>query len=592
MKRSSPSPFESKSSIPKFSVLNKQTIGIKGKPSASKSRALEARKNAFLPALKQIGRSAEFVDRRFGEKKQGMTMDEKMLERFRRERMKKKKPSFNLEDDGGDGLTLTHRGRTLDEDNLSDEPLHSDEDDLLPSFFANHQREREDDFAQNGELTKEEVMKQVMAKSKLARFQRQQANSENASLCDDLDASFSEILPALKSLPVNSPLLPTVRKDDDYDSLVKQLAWDKKSKPTDRTGLELAQKEKALSKEAALLEGKRKRMEDTEGDALDEQGDEDDERERSLKLVMSQADHLFSKTLAEGKEAQEAYSQLRALVSTRSVIPVARLFRLKLSSLRARLSKKKKTTKDDLMLFHLIGKLFSTSDRHHIVATPALLLLDHIFQNEVKHQRSLLFLMQTCLSYLKDSKRVMPSFISSLLKLIPQKLDGEPRAITFEEAIKTEELTPEDLNAHLSFLLSECKSIYGAEPFFVETFAPFLPLLPKSLKSSFKNAMSSLWKTRVPLTLYKKKALSLPMLTPDLSHEGTREERETSRLQKALKREQKGAKRELRRDSAFMSQQKLDQRLESDRKYQERLRQVMGTIANDSREPKRPRHKK
>lgn len=58
------------------------------------------------------------IDRRFGENDKNMTPEEKMLERFTRERQSQtsKNSLYNLEDDDGsdnDGITLTHYGKTL-----------------------------------------------------------------------------------------------------------------------------------------------------------------------------------------------------------------------------------------------------------------------------------------------------------------------------------------------------------------------------------------------------------------------------------------------------------------------------------------------
>lgn len=80
-----------------------------------------------------------FKDRRFGEDDPSLSLEEKMLMRFQKERQKRARKSaagrFNLENDDEDdddkygGLMLTHRGRAIGEDDYKDQDLASSDDE-------------------------------------------------------------------------------------------------------------------------------------------------------------------------------------------------------------------------------------------------------------------------------------------------------------------------------------------------------------------------------------------------------------------------------------------------------------------------------
>ena len=84
----------------------------------------------------QSGKSNSFVDRRFGERSEGMTAEEKAIARFQRVRQAQVKKSgrFNLEEEGADEQ-LTHHGQSLSNiDSFADGG--PSDDDELPSHAA------------------------------------------------------------------------------------------------------------------------------------------------------------------------------------------------------------------------------------------------------------------------------------------------------------------------------------------------------------------------------------------------------------------------------------------------------------------------
>jgi nucleolar protein 14 len=82
-----------------------------------------------LKEFQEKGRAGGIVDRRFGENDPSMSLDERMLERFTKERQRAAKGNvFNLEDEE----ELTHYGQSLskldDFDNVG-LPMDEDEDE-------------------------------------------------------------------------------------------------------------------------------------------------------------------------------------------------------------------------------------------------------------------------------------------------------------------------------------------------------------------------------------------------------------------------------------------------------------------------------
>ena len=69
------------------------------------------RKKTLLKEYEQKGRTGGIIDRRFGENDPTMSLEERMLERFTKERQRSSRGNaFNLENDEDD---LTHYGQSL-----------------------------------------------------------------------------------------------------------------------------------------------------------------------------------------------------------------------------------------------------------------------------------------------------------------------------------------------------------------------------------------------------------------------------------------------------------------------------------------------
>ncbi|KAI9246896.1 nucleolar protein 14 [Phascolomyces articulosus] len=316
-------PFEIKTERTKFDVLNRKVKGTGGKPALNKQIGEENRKKTLLMEMKNKGHVGGIVDKRFGENNPQLTPEERMLERFTKEKQKNAKASmFNLDDDD-DEMGLTHYGQSLAEmDDFDDTGLRLSDDEDGPGGQLDRNVVSQMHFggfedSKSGEneesdrpKSRAEVMKEIIMKSKLYKQERQAAKEEDETMREDLDEDFKDIQALLntqstKRKPLVSqsalfsrteaekPEAPNEEEKDeeekedekktnkysDYDMLVQELVHDKRAMATDRTKTE---EEIALEEKEKLEKAERARKRRMEG--LDsESEDEDNKRGRGRK---------------------------------------------------------------------------------------------------------------------------------------------------------------------------------------------------------------------------------------------------------------------------------------------------------------------
>ncbi|TFK43882.1 nucleolar protein 14 [Crucibulum laeve] len=311
-------PFDVKVTKLKHDVGGRKLKGVTGKPAKAKQAGIEQRRKTLLKEFEEKDRAGGIIDRRFGENDPTMSLEERMLERFTKERQRAAKGSaFNLEDED----ELTHYGQSLSKLDDFDGVglgLESDEDENSgqiggKAHFGGFGDEDEDED-ENGEparkKSKAEVMAEVIAKSKEHKILRQMAREKDDNLRHELDNEFASLrdllyLPDPSSTGTNSIPLGRVRsdgpasstaeepavydpvlmalapetQDEDYERHVRELAFDKRSKPKDRTKTE---EEVALAEKEALEKAekqRRKRMLGLE-DSDEEEGEKMGKRKR------------------------------------------------------------------------------------------------------------------------------------------------------------------------------------------------------------------------------------------------------------------------------------------------------------------------
>lgn len=645
-------PFDEKVSKPKFDVLNRDRRGIYGAPAQSKAKNIAIRQATLLPEVQRRGKATSFVDRRFGERDKNLTEEEKMLERFSRERQKankavagklgKKRSIFNLDMDeeyGEDSLaSLTHLGQDVEElDEFSDpeEGAFAHEKGLIdPSrvkrgHFGGYSDNEEEEPAEP--KTKAEVMKEVIAKSKFYKAERQKVREENAELCEALDDSFSALRPSLLKMDRSRE----VRQEDDYDAAIKQMLFDARAKPTDRTLTE----EESRKKREAAVEAREARMagrreDDDDDDGHDDEVDSSSTSKKSTERTDTDKDEERAKALLEQfcghdgstESLTPIYKRIVEMSNGPACVALGRAIRTELGTLLTRFTAAQRRPfyppRSALLLFHLIGRLYSTSDMHHVIVTPAQLLmtawLEHGRMTRPKHLLAALFMAQTLLAYQLDSKRVLPEVFNMVSLVLGYFLNERPiedfcfdgpfnrvvatrlkasftsdnilsRALDFSDlsCVDEKEFSPElasGLFAALMNIAEQLRDLYSDLPCYKVLMAPILARSSGSSYEAFFTALARSEEMHAPLALQHHKPIPLPMLTPDLEPEGgkDRDTRDTDRLRHALKREKKGAKRELRRDNEFLARHEATERKRKDQDYKQMINRVYGTIANDS----------
>ena len=255
------------------------------------------------------------VDRRFGENDPTMTPEQRALERFVKEKQRgnKKSSIFDLEDNDQDS-NLTHAGKALafdhtrltddfDEgnmDNLDD----GEGDDFLNERPPKRRRLPNAGSSNDGGLdeeggvqperpkNKKDVMEELIAKSKLHKYERQQAKEDDDDLRAELDKGLPDLFALLhqshqslpqpeKSVTPNGTMNPDrlallngkdrVQADKEYDERLCQMTMDQRAKPTVRT----------LTDEERLHQGAQK-LKELESQRLRRMQGESDESETDV----------------------------------------------------------------------------------------------------------------------------------------------------------------------------------------------------------------------------------------------------------------------------------------------------------------------
>ncbi|KAL2048758.1 hypothetical protein ABVK25_011010 [Lepraria finkii] len=328
-------PFEVKAaSKTKYDFASNKNMGgraAKGaisRPGVTKGLGEENRRKTLLVEMQRRKKVGGILDRRFGENDPTMTPEEKALERFVKEKQRgsQKGSLFDLEDAEEDDK-LTHFGQSLSfdrpdkVDDFYEADLGGSDEDGADGFLEERpqKRRRLSDTDKTSEASldegtntraeirksKKEVMEEVIAKSKLHKYERQQAKEDD----DDLRAELDKGLPDLYALMSGTPrqALPSPatnvgmnpdrlallngkecsQADKEYDERLRQMAMDQRAKPTTRTLPEEEQLQQEATRLKELEEQRLRRMrgepEESESKAKEEvQGlncDEDREQD-------------------------------------------------------------------------------------------------------------------------------------------------------------------------------------------------------------------------------------------------------------------------------------------------------------------------
>ncbi|KHN96308.1 nucleolar protein [Metarhizium album ARSEF 1941] len=307
-------PFDLKHAArgPKFDVTTNRVAtgdaakGIRGRPGVARAAGEERRRETLLVDMQRRNKIGGILDRRFGEYDPTMAPEDKMLERFAREKQRSHKKSsiFDLEDDVPMEGGLTHGGKALefDDDELVDDFQEHDLDisydsdgsmrevqrlKRLRSLASADKDEGEQDEPER-KKSKKEVMEEIIAKSKMHKYERQAAKDVDEDMRVELDKELQSIQMLLRSTkgsqresrsenPQMSSIAGVERAafDRNFDFEVKKLAQDKRAQPTERTKTE---EEKAEEESRRLKELEDRRQRRMRGEEVTDSEEEEEEK--------------------------------------------------------------------------------------------------------------------------------------------------------------------------------------------------------------------------------------------------------------------------------------------------------------------------
>ena len=239
-----------------------------------------------------------------------MSLEEKTFLRFQKEKLKKSRNSsaFNL--DSSEPGFLTHKGKLLSESNLeeNDWPSSDDEDENLNKDVVNQlhfgggftkkETKVTPEVNDSNEVTrpknKADILQDIIMKSKLKKLEKKELKDEQEDTREKLDKDFDSLVSAsaLEFKPMkrdrsekdDDEYLNSTDKFDEYDKALREMAYDVKVKPTDRTKapeeLALEAKLKLEELEAARLmrmnqSSKRYEIGEEGNDDIDEEFEEE-----------------------------------------------------------------------------------------------------------------------------------------------------------------------------------------------------------------------------------------------------------------------------------------------------------------------------
>jgi nucleolar protein 14 len=248
-----------------------------------------------------------------------MAPEERALQRFAEEKMRKKGGAslFDLEaDDDFQEDALTHGGQALDldRDDFDMEGIEGSDDDSdrggLKRRRPSAGSEEDDDEAMSDtegqdpdkparKKSKAEVMKEVIAKSKMHKYERQKNKEDDEDLREELDNGLQEMLfllqgvkapPKADKTPVDAGMNPErlamlqsksrEETEREYDVRLRQMAMDKRAAPTTRTKTE---EEQAIEEAYRLKELEQSRQRRMQGEESEEEPEVEEKKPKKKK---------------------------------------------------------------------------------------------------------------------------------------------------------------------------------------------------------------------------------------------------------------------------------------------------------------------
>ncbi|KAH8312147.1 hypothetical protein KR044_009595 [Drosophila immigrans] len=289
---------------------------------------------------------------------------------------------------------------------------------------------------------------------------------------------------------------------------------------------------------------------------------------------------------------------------------------------------------ETLIYFKIVSNLYSTSDFHHPIATPTYIFMQHILSRaRVRTRQDIamgLFIVSIALEFGASSKRLLPAvfnFLQGIVHMAIAKREADKLEIVppFErdgpfskllaiaasktsKALAPQQMQAADLVTHTLTddfkvraldtalrLITHCMEQLVAEHVGAGCLAtPFLGLFERlslepyaeQVRQHYTEAKAALERLAAqqmkPLAPPDRKPKALRLLEPryEVVYDDKRrpkmskQKEERAKLLQKIKREKKGAIREIRRDTAFVQDLKLKQQLQSDKERNEKVKRI------------------
>ncbi|XP_045582443.1 nucleolar protein 14 isoform X2 [Procambarus clarkii] len=284
----------------------------------------------------------------------------------------------------------------------------------------------------------------------------------------------------------------------------------------------------------------------------------------------------------------------------------------------------------------IAGLLFPSSDFIHVIMTPVVIFLTHLLgRAKIVTKRDVtaaLFSAHLLFEYISLSKRFIPELANLLNGLLFTAIGGQDKIhlplnppfrpvgaaasllylenaatkckeskLTLSSINKEEEELTDDFKVNIVCktmkLLNQLCKCWSQNPSIRAIMAPTTKLLQSlSLKNypcwvneaseELSRTIGSLPVQGCALVREESKPVSIKMYEPAIENiiegvkkrHGTKDYLEKQKLLHKLKREKKGARREIQRDTAFLARQQLMETIQSDAERKRKLGQIMGGL--------------
>ena len=298
---------------------------------------------------------------------------------------------------------------------------------------------------------------------------------------------------------------------------------------------------------------------------------------------------------------------------------------------------------DTLVFCHLLHLVLPTSDYRHPVTTPAVTFLTQILSSARPTDRasfaSCISLAAIVLEYVSVSKRLVPELVNTLLGLIyvcsennksrpPPPCKGgvylrltkncqtlQPGTVRLSEVNSVKEIDDEfrvrSLFSTLTVIIKILK-LYRELPSAAELFQPFSEVLTnikaeyyptkiREMLTQVGQTITSLSRKRTPVVRPAKKVPMLRMMEPKIEESfdpmvkkrvGKKDLLEEQKMRHKLKQEKKGARKEIRQDTAFLASQKMREQRQKDVDRQSKTKALFSNLASQEGDYKKLLKKK